>query len=54
MVRVQHAPPAESHDDPAISAGCLQIRVEGVFGSVYGEQTIHQVPLDLRQAVFGC
>lgn len=50
-MRVQHAPPARGHNDPAVSPGCLQVRVQRVFGPVHRKQTIHQVPLDLRQAV---
>lgn len=52
-MRLEHAAPARGHDHAPVPARCLQVGVERVFGAVDGEQAVHQVALDLRQAVFG-
>ena len=51
--RVQHAPLPRGDDHAPVAARCLQVWVERVFGAVHGEQAVHQVALDLGQAVFG-
>lgn len=38
-------------DESAISARGVQVRVQLVFGLVYGEETVGETPLDLREAV---
>lgn len=52
--RVQHAPLPRGDDHSAVPARCLQVGVERVFGPVHREQTVHQVALNLSQAVLGC
>lgn len=53
MVRLEHASLARGDDDAAVPAGRLQVRVQRVFGAVDGEEAVHQVALDLGQAVLG-
>lgn len=52
VVLVQHVGLAERGDDhPAVPPRRLQVGVEPVLGAVHREEAVHQVPLDLGQAV---
>lgn len=51
--RVQHAPLSGGDDHAPVAARRLQVGVERVLGPVHREQALHQVALDLSQAVLG-
>lgn len=54
VVLVQHVGLAEGgYDHPAVPPRRLQVGVEPVLGAVHREKAVHQVPLDLGQAVRG-
>lgn len=53
MNRIHHAPLSGGDDHAPIAARSLQVRVERVLGAVHWEQTVHEVALNLGQAVLG-